>query len=89
MKKWSHRTADIANKLLVVYFVLGSALFFLTILLLSARGTPQSSGYLLIFLGLGFLGSLFAFGRFVTSRNMPRISNLLSELKRPSDTIFK
>ena len=69
MKKWSHRTADIANKLLVVYFVLGSALFFLTILLLSVRNTPQSTGYLLIFLGLGFLGSLFAFGRFVNARS--------------------
>ena len=69
MKKWSHRTADIANKLLVVYFVLGSALFFLTILLLSVRDTPQSTGYLLIILGLGFLGSLFAFGRFVNARS--------------------
>lgn len=69
MKKWSHRTADIANKLLVVYFVLGSALFFLTILLLSVRDTPQSTGYLLIFLGLGFLGSLFAFGRFVNAHS--------------------
>ena len=69
MKKWSHRTADIANKLLVVYFVLGSTLFFLTILLLSVRDTPQSTGYLLIFLGLGFLGSLFAFGRFVNTHS--------------------
>ena len=69
MKKWSHRTADIANKLLVVYFVLGFALFFLTLLLLSVRGTPQSTGYLLVFLGLGFLGSLFAFGRFVKAHS--------------------